>query len=51
MLYVMFIIKAAPTASGHTDFYYPTAYHDLAEISKIKRMPIPNELIEQYRSK
>jgi hypothetical protein len=41
-----------PTSSGLTDFYYPTlGFHELIEISKIKRVPIPNELVEQYKSK
>jgi hypothetical protein len=44
--------KATPTSSGLTDFYYPSlGFHDLIETSKIKRVPIPNELVEQYRSK
>lgn len=44
-----------PSLSGHTDFYYPdlsypsTHYpNELPEISKIKCVPIPNELLEQY---
>ncbi|CAF1076214.1 unnamed protein product, partial [Brachionus calyciflorus] len=45
----------APTISGHTDFYYPNLtfqvshyQQELAEISKIKHIPIPPELLEQF---
>lgn len=45
----------APSISGHTDFYYPNLVYQLAqyqqelpEITKIKRIPIPHELIEQF---
>lgn len=41
--------------SGHTDFFYPnltyalTHYQqELPEISKIKHIPIPPELVEQF---
>jgi len=41
--------------SGHTDFYYPNLTYQLAqyqqelpEITKIKRIPIPHELVEQF---
>jgi nuclear pore complex protein Nup155 len=41
--------------SGHTDFFYPNlAYQlthyqqELPEISKVKHIPIPNELVEQF---
>lgn len=44
--------------SGHTDFYYPNLMYQLAqyqqelpEITKIKRIPIPHELIEQFNRK
>ncbi len=44
-----------PTISGHTDFYYPSLNYQLAqyqqelpEITKIKRIPIPHELVEQF---
>lgn len=44
--------------SGHTDFYYPNLTYQLAqyqqelpEITKIKRIPIPHELIEQFNRK
>ena len=40
---------------GHTDFYYPNLTYqiaqyqnDLPEITKIKRIPMPSELIEQF---
>ena len=40
-----------PTSSGLSEFFYPTlGFHELIETSKIKRVPIPNELVEQYRS-
>jgi len=45
----------SPSISGHTDFYYPNLIYQLAqyqqelpEITKIKRIPIPHELIEQF---
>lgn len=45
----------APSISGHTDFYYPNLIYQLAqyqqelpEITKIKRIPIPHELVEQF---
>lgn len=44
-----------PSLSGHTDFYYPDLTYpsshypnELPEISKIKCVPIPPELMEQY---
>ena len=47
-----------PTLSGHTDFYYPELTYssshcpnELPGISKIKCVPIPSELMEQYSRK
>ena len=47
--------KDAPTISGHTDFYYPNLtfqvshfQQELPEISKMKHVPIPPELEEQF---
>lgn len=52
-IYLLFtLLIAQSTISGHTDCYYPTFnFQDLVEISKIKRVPIPPELIEQFKSK
>ncbi len=48
----------AASISGHTDFYYPSLNYQMAqyqqelpEITKIKRIPIPHELVEQFNRK
>lgn len=47
--------KDSQSISGHTEFYYPNLTYsighfqkELPEISKIKYVPIPNELVDQY---
>jgi len=47
--------KESSSISGHTDFFYPNLTYqmaqyqqDLPEITKIKRIPMPSELIEQF---
>jgi nuclear pore complex protein Nup155 len=54
MLFLFF--PDAPTISGHTDSFYPNlsyqAHHyqtNLAEISKVKHIPLPAELFEQFQ--
>ena len=49
------IMQDTPTLSGHTDFFYPnlsyfTSHYqqELPEISRIKHVPIPAELVEQF---
>ena len=49
------IIKESSSIGGHTDFYYPNLTYqiaqyqqDLPEMTKIKRIPMPTELIEQF---
>ena len=54
----LFVLLDTASISGHTDFYYPNLTYQLAqyqqelpEITKIKRIPIPHELVEQFNRK
>ncbi len=56
--FFIYINLDAPTISGHTDFYYPNLSYpisnfqqELPEISKIKGIGIPDELVQQFGRK
>lgn len=54
LLFLLFLLAGSPTVSGMSDMDYPLqgpgllSIPNLPEISSVRRVPLPPELVEQF---